>query len=193
MFSLIAYYAYLNHVGVRHHSPLKEVKPPRPSTLEREFYTDADAEAILQYSLSSADEIDRLGGVVLATLNYTGLRLDELVNARLDQLDLPRRRIRVVGKGRKPRTVPIPHSLEPILDDYLTNMRPMLKQSPFVFVNPRSDRLGANAGKVRREVREPAHQAPRRGRRSTRAAPPPQVAAHLRNAATAQRRGHPPR
>jgi integrase/recombinase XerC len=147
MFSLTAYYAFLDHIGVTHHAPLKEVKPPRPFTSEREFYTDAHAEAILAYALSADNLIDRLGGVVLATLNYTGLRLDELVNARLDQLDLDRRRIRVIGKGRKPRTVPIPHSLAPTLDEYLTDMRPTLKASPFVFVNPRSERQGANAGK----------------------------------------------
>jgi integrase/recombinase XerC len=123
MFSLTAYYAFLDHIGVTHHAPLKEVKPPRPFTSEREFYTDAHAEAILTHALGADDLDDRLGGVVLATLNYTGLRLDELVNARLDQLDLDRRRIRVIGKGRKPRTVPIPHSLAPTLDEYLTDIR----------------------------------------------------------------------
>ena len=61
---------------------------------------------------------------VLATFRYTGLRLSELIGLRFDQIDLQARRISVVGKGRKPRVVPIPPVLAVELDAYLADLRP---------------------------------------------------------------------
>jgi site-specific recombinase XerD len=57
---------------------------------------------------------------------------------QLDQVDLASRRITLVGKGRKPRIVPIPHALMPILHDYLDHIRVQLPSSEFFFSNPNS-------------------------------------------------------
>jgi site-specific recombinase XerD len=65
------------------------------------------------------------------------------------QLDLATRRLRVLGKGQKKRTVPFSPSLAATLDEYVNSVRPTLRgaKSPFLFVNPRSERKGSNAGK----------------------------------------------
>ena len=49
-------------------------------------------------------------------------------------VDLDARRISLVGKGDQARIVPIP--LAPILEDYLTSLRPALAKPAFFFVNP---------------------------------------------------------
>jgi integrase/recombinase XerD len=77
-----------------------------------------------------------VGHVILATFN-TGLRLSELVHLRLDQVDMESRRISLVGKDRKPKVVPIPPALVPVLSEYHTVIRPTLPASPYVFANPR--------------------------------------------------------
>ena len=50
------------------------------------------------------------------------------------------RRISLVGKGRKPRVVPIPHPLADVLREYLDEVRPKLPASPYLFANPRGNR-----------------------------------------------------
>jgi integrase/recombinase XerD len=49
-------------------------------------------------------------------------------------------RLSVVGKGDKPRIVPIARPLVPILDDYLRTLRPELPSSAFFFANPSAHR-----------------------------------------------------
>jgi len=78
--------------------------------------------------------------VLLLTLRYTGLRMKELVNLRTEEVDLGARRISLVGKGRKPRVIPIPHLLADVLREYLEELRPRLPESSYLFANPRGNR-----------------------------------------------------
>lgn len=58
------------------------------------------------------------------TLYFTGLRINECLTLRLDDVDFNERKIRVRhGKGNKERFVPINDKLEKILQNYLMNVR----------------------------------------------------------------------
>lgn len=77
---------------------------------------------------------------MLETLYATGLRVSELVNLRLDHLDLEAGVCRVVGKGDKERLVPLGEAAIDRLRGYLVSARPDLlgpRQSPAVFVTRR--------------------------------------------------------
>lgn len=60
------------------------------------------------------------------TLLYSsGLRIGELLNLKLSDLDLDRTMLRVeMGKGRKDRYVPIANSIIPMLQNYITTYSP---------------------------------------------------------------------
>ena len=45
---------------------------------------------------------------ILSLLYGTGIRRSELINARLDDLDLHRKSLKVLGKGKKERVLPLP-------------------------------------------------------------------------------------
>ena len=75
---------------------------------------------------------------LLATLRFSGMRLTELATLRLDQVDFDARRMSIIGKGRKPRMIPIPPALAPVLGQYLDVVRSTLTTSPYLFVNPGS-------------------------------------------------------
>jgi site-specific recombinase XerD len=77
---------------------------------------------------------------VLATMRYTGLRRNEVSIVRLDGVDLDAGRLSVVGKGDKPRIVPIAPPLVPILHEYLRTLRPELPTSAYFFANPSAQR-----------------------------------------------------
>jgi len=104
----------------------------------------------------SSDEIDALLAVpdtsttlglrdraMLETLYATGLRVSELVGLTLDRVRLDPGFVRVIGKGRKERLVPLGNSAVASIDDYLQHARSKLNQRrlPQLFLNHRGGPL----------------------------------------------------
>jgi integrase/recombinase XerD len=79
-------------------------------------------------------------------LYCSGMRVSELVGLNIGDVDLPKKLIRCVGKGKKLRILPISESALTALEEYLDNAYSQLvmeKQSPerTLFVNHRGGRL----------------------------------------------------
>jgi site-specific recombinase XerD len=84
----------------------------------------------------------------LATALLTGLRLSELIGLNVGAIDgrPGERRIKVLGKGRKERTVPIEDALHNVIERYMDSRRerfPGVRLGPRapLFVDRRGDRL----------------------------------------------------
>lgn len=77
---------------------------------------------------------------VLETLYSTGIRASELVGIDRNDIDLHERLIRIRGKGRKERIVPIGKTAIESLSRYLAAARRMPGE-PAVFLNPSGKRL----------------------------------------------------
>ncbi|HXA49798.1 MAG TPA: tyrosine-type recombinase/integrase [Candidatus Acidoferrum sp.] len=69
-----------------------------------------------------------------------GVRVSELAGLNLEDLDRSEGWIRVRGKGRKERQVPLPRQAAEALDRYL-NERPIVRDQATVFLNHRGGRL----------------------------------------------------
>jgi integrase/recombinase XerC len=69
-----------------------------------------------------------------------GLRVSELAGLDLQDLDRGERWLRVRGKGRKERQVPLPGKAADALEHYLAE-RPVVREERAVFLNHRSGRL----------------------------------------------------
>ncbi len=81
---------------------------------------------------------------ILELLYASGLRVSELVNARLENLDLDSRIIRVTGKGNKTRLVPVGAKACAAIALYLANERPDFvrkKTGSEVFLSSRGTKL----------------------------------------------------
>jgi integrase/recombinase XerD len=62
--------------------------------------------------------------VMIKTLLYTGVRVSELVNIKISDIDLDNCQIKVVqGKGKKDRIVPFPNSFKEILAVHVGNAK----------------------------------------------------------------------
>ena len=148
-YAVHAYYRFLRHRGYTGPSPLDQVRPPRSRPVPRRDYTAAEATAILAAARASADGGTKKGQfdyAVMATLRYAGVRRGELVDARLQDLDLGRRELTVLGKGRKRRTIPLPHTYVEVMRWYLEDVRPRLPESDRLFANPRANLEGRFRG-----------------------------------------------
>ncbi|MBX9743047.1 MAG: tyrosine recombinase [Chthoniobacterales bacterium] len=81
---------------------------------------------------------------ILELLYACGLRISELCQARLEQLNLEEGMIRVTGKGNKTRLVPIGRAASQALEHYLTTARPQLispKSGAAIFLSVRGHPL----------------------------------------------------
>ena len=140
LFALRSFWRFLVAEDIAERSPAAEVTQPCPIRSRVEFYSDPEADAIIAWTTARSSLRWRVGAVMLLTLRYTGLRVNELVSLKISDVDLAARRICLVGKGGKPRVVPFPHLLQRVLVEYLEKVRPALPASPYLFANPRGNR-----------------------------------------------------
>src|SRR5690606_24173195 len=74
------------------------------------------------------EEKYRRDRTIIYLLTYAGLRVHELSNLKLTDIDLDLKRIRIVGKGMKVRTVPISNTLLAEVQEWLSFRAEMAKQ-----------------------------------------------------------------
>ncbi len=139
--------------------PAEPLLPPRGEQHLPETLNEPEVASILQ-----AVDTDKLLGrrdlAILELFYASGLRLSELCNARLENMDLDEGFIRVTGKGNKTRIVPVGGKAREALRNYLKNERPELvksKTSSWVFLSVRGGSLSPE--RVRELVKQRARNA----------------------------------
>jgi integrase/recombinase XerD len=119
--------------------PVALIESPKTGRGLPKALTEAQVESLL----SSPDVSTPLGSrdqAMLELMYATGLRVSELVNLELVNLNLNQGVVRVIGKGQKERLVPIGDEAHDALKAYLAEGRPeLLKgvQADHVFVTTR--------------------------------------------------------
>jgi len=102
---------------------------------------------------STAHRHDNRNLALLAIMYGCGLRISEVVGLNLDAIDLSQSELRVLGKGRKERVVPLPRGAVSYLQTWLDE-RVASAQEQAVFLNQRGTRLSARS--VQRMLKERA-------------------------------------
>lgn len=104
--ALRTFYRYLNRDKTRRVNPAAEVRTPKlPQRLPRVLTKD-DANALMEFPKGDGPAARR-DRAILETLYSTGARVSELVGMNRADLDLKEGLVRLRGKGRKERIVPI--------------------------------------------------------------------------------------
>ena len=141
--SLRSFYRYLSaYVGIRQ-NPFQYMKNPK--TLRRIpeflFYDEMD----MFLSSFQIDEGDGLRNRAMFEIMYAcGLRVSEVVQMKVSDIDFQDQILHIVGKGDKERLVPFYDMAASLLVRYIDTIRKTWmkeKQHPYVFVNQRGDPL----------------------------------------------------
>jgi integrase/recombinase XerD len=98
VFALRSFYRFLIAEGLSEENPAALVTLPSPNRPRVEFYSDPEADAIIEWASSQPGLRWQVGRAMLLTLRYTGLRLDELINLHTEEIDLDNRRISLVSR-----------------------------------------------------------------------------------------------
>ena len=131
------------------------VSPKAHRTLPDVLAPD-QAKAVVESAAGAEEPAGLRDSVVLELLYASGIRVSELVGLDVDDVDRSRRLLRVLGKGRKERSVPYGVPAEQAIDAWLTRGRPSLatpESGPALLLGVRGHRLDA------REARRVVHRA----------------------------------
>ena len=118
------------------------VRTPKAPQKLPEVMTPDQVKSLLDGA--ATDELERpdpqRDRAILEILYGCGVRVSELAGLNLDDLDRTERWLRVRGKGRKERQVPLPGKAAEALERYLA-VRPVVRDERGVFLNHRRGRL----------------------------------------------------
>ncbi len=152
--TLRSFYKYLNSAGLYDQDPAKLVAHPRvkqkmPSFLQVDtifHFLDALSSAALRHGVSWRKARN---WALFETLYSTGIRVSELVKLNLPDVASAVSTVRVTGKGRKERIVPIGMKALNALNFYLTVLGVQFPKgraaSQALFLNARGGRLTARS------------------------------------------------
>jgi len=145
--SLRRFYQYLVREGCLNADPSAQIDAPKLGRPLPKSLTEGEVEALLQ-----APDVNRFLGLrdraMLELLYASGLRVSELIDLPVSQLNLRQGVLRVVGKGNKERLVPLGEEAGEWLDSYLEQARPALLQgrmSDALFVTQRGSAMTRQA------------------------------------------------
>ncbi|GAB4331742.1 MAG: tyrosine recombinase XerC [Calditrichia bacterium] len=116
--ALKSFFKYLNRIGMLKNNPASAVLAPK---LERKLppvLSEQQINKMLDFPLEDDFKAKR-DRAMLELFYATGIRLSELIQLSLKQIDLDGHTIRVVGKRRKERLVPIGAPAAKALKNYL--------------------------------------------------------------------------
>src|SRR5208283_1551533 len=117
-----SFFKYLNREGILTTNPARLVATPRRDKRLPMVLTADDAQRLMEAPDSKKrgrDDSVLRDRALLETLYSTGIRVSELIGINLDDIDRHDRLIRIRGKGRKERIVPIGTKSLKAIDAYL--------------------------------------------------------------------------
>lgn len=147
--ALRSFSSYLCRESILDNNPIAIVATPKQEKKLPRFLYLSDVEMLLE----APDGKDITGirdRAILELLYATGIRVSELVSLNTIDIDSRDMFVRVFGKGRKERIVPLGKKAAVWLDNYLEKSRPALaarndKKSKALFLNRFGNRLSARS------------------------------------------------
>jgi len=153
--TLRSFFRFLQREGYLKANPARIVNSPKMTRLLPKFLTVDDAFALVERpeGIGFAPSRDR---AILELLYSSGIRVSELSNLNLDNLNMKEGLIKVRGKGKKERIVPVGRKAIEALKGYLIERSLLKKIHNALFLNRSGTRLSDRG--VRRVVVKYARQ-----------------------------------
>ncbi len=125
--TLRSFFKYLKRKALIEMNPMTLVSNPKLEKKLPKVISYSDLEAILN-SLDDGSVLGNRNTLILELLYATGIRVSELVNIKLIDIDFKKRDIRILGKGNKERIVLYGSRCEKLLEIYLKDSLPELNK-----------------------------------------------------------------
>ena len=131
--SLKGFYKYLCRQGKVLDNPFSYVTLPKKEKKLPQYLNYNEMIEIFEV-IDTSDLLGLRNRLIMELLYATGIRVSELVNIKIDDIDISNRSIRVTGKGDKERIVFFNEITKKIMKDYLSESRDSRK-SDYLIIN----------------------------------------------------------
>ncbi len=117
--SLKSFYNFLLKIKQIDENPLRTHKALKVEQRVRVPFTENEIETVIKI-FAEADDFEKVRDHLLIEMLYlTGMRRAELINLKLQDVDLVKNYVKVLGKRNKERVIPLLDSIRPSIDKYL--------------------------------------------------------------------------
>ena len=141
--SLRSYYKFLTEEKVILNNPFKNISNPKKDKKLPDFLNYEEINKLFD----CADTTTPLGlrnRCILEILYDTGIRVSELVNLKISDIEFDRKIINILGKGKKKRIVYYGDYLQEVLEKYINDSRKYLlnnKSSEYLILNNNGSKI----------------------------------------------------
>jgi len=134
--SLRSFYNYLYNNCLVEKNYFVNIKNPKKEKGIPRFVKDIDIDKMFDVP-DIRNSFGQRNLLIIRMLYATGVRVSELVNIKISDIDIEERTIRVLGKGSKERIVVFGNNTKDILNLYLNNGRYKLskRENDYLFLN----------------------------------------------------------
>ena len=141
------FYRYLVREGSLREDPTAQIAMPKVGRSLPKSLMEEEVEALLAAPAVS-DPLGHRDRTMLEVLYATGLRVSELVNLKLGQVNLNQGVLRIVGKGDRERLIPLGEEAVQWVQQFLLGPRVEIlleRQTDYLFPTRRGDRMTRQA------------------------------------------------
>tara|TARA_B100001287_G_scaffold37062_1_gene26483 strand:+ start:367 stop:1257 length:891 start_codon:yes stop_codon:yes gene_type:complete len=129
--SLKSFYLFLLKKRLIRYSPFSEVISPKQEKYLPASMSENEVEKLLN-SPDASKDIEQRDKAMIEMLYATGMRISELVNLKITDIDMNRSVIKVMGKGSKERLIPFGESASEALFNYLKTRKDSSSKEVFI-------------------------------------------------------------
>ena len=143
MVALKIFFRFLNGQGALSRDPTETLTLPRINRYLPETLNELQAQHLIE-SIQTNQPLGLRDRAIVELLYASGLRISELANALLENMNFEDRILRVTGKGNKMRLVPVGRKACDALTAYLSAERPKLvkqRSRSEIFLSTRGSKL----------------------------------------------------
>ena len=138
--SLSKFYDFLIKIQEIKSSPLQNHK--RLKVQKKIIIPFSEDEVLKVIDVFSNDFEGKRNLLIVDMLYSTGIRRDELINIKVNDLQLNQNLIKVLGKRNKERLVPLIIDLKKRIEEYLKHRKEIKTNFPFLFITKTGKKIG---------------------------------------------------
>jgi len=139
-----SFFGFMQEEGHVRHNPTDNIESPRVGKPLPDAISLSEVRRLLDEPAKLSTPEARRDRAMLELLYATGMRVSELINLDVEDVDVREGSVRCLGKGSKERIIPIYPKLAVMVDGYVKEVRSKLvhrDDEPALFVNRRGERL----------------------------------------------------
>jgi len=139
-----SFFRYLKSQGFLTKIPTENISSPKTAKKIPVVLTQKEIAKLLEETFNKNDNLTVRDKAIFELLYSSGLRVSELVNLQVNDIDYYYKLVKVMGKGSKERIVPLGTKAWEALQIYLSDSRPKIlknKETKVLFLNNQGKKL----------------------------------------------------